>query len=107
MKCEVCGGKEDLKAVCSMCFNTLRATAYPEQKDDSVMAMFAASPVSSSSYVRRARRDMKLNQVQFASKLGVNPITVAKWETNKAVPSEKKIRDMLALTKSEDKDEER
>ena len=41
-----------------------------------------ADPASvSPEYVRRVRRHLNVTQAQFARRLGVDPVTVARWET--------------------------
>jgi transcriptional regulator with XRE-family HTH domain len=42
-----------------------------------VATSFGVSP----EYVRRVRRDRNETQAQFARRLGVDPVTVARWET--------------------------
>lgn len=37
--------------------------------------------------VKRIRSDMRMNQEQFALKMGVSPVTVNRWENGKAKPS--------------------
>lgn len=37
--------------------------------------------------IRRLRRDLGLNQVEFAQLTGVHPITVSKWERHQAAPT--------------------
>jgi len=37
--------------------------------------------------IRNLRQGLNLNQVEFAQLSGVHPITVSKWEQNKAVPT--------------------
>lgn len=41
--------------------------------------------------VKLIRELLNLSQEQFAQKIGVDPITVVKWETNKMVPNENNI----------------
>lgn len=40
-----------------------------------------------STQIARLRRQLGLNQVQFAELFGVHPITVSKWERNILVPN--------------------
>lgn len=37
--------------------------------------------------ILRTRRQLGLNQVEFARLTGVHPITISKWERSKSVPS--------------------
>ena len=37
--------------------------------------------------IQNARKNLKLSQTQFASLLGVHPITVSNWERGMAVPN--------------------
>ncbi len=90
MKCEYCGGKENLKVVCKACLG----------ESEGPTALFAASVEDfRGSYVRSTRRGLKMSQSKFAKRIGVSPVTIARWETGDTVPSDEKIQSLLSLTK--------
>ena len=47
--------------------------------------------------IKLIRELLNLSQEQFAKKIGVDPITVAKWVTNKMAPIENSIEKYILM----------
>ena len=48
-------------------------------------------------FVRAVRNRKNLEREEFAKRIGVHPVTIAKWETNAAVPKPKHFEKMIRL----------
>jgi DNA-binding XRE family transcriptional regulator len=53
----------------------------------------------SANIVKAKRKELGMNQIEFATVLGVHPVTVSKWENRKADPSVWQLNLICALEK--------
>ena len=51
--------------------------------------------------IKAIRTDMHFSQLDLATKLGVDPSTIAKWETGKASPRTDKLPELAKVLKCE------
>lgn len=72
--------------VLSLTSSVACATLYPAGK-------MSVTP----SQIRELRKQLGLSQPEFAKKIGVNRVTVARWETGRTIPSPLALEKLEAL----------